>query len=84
MLSEDEQERQQHEGEVRRIIRANHRMISLNTLFKLKQYPRDQIVLYAEGYSVSSLLIGKSSRAAFLAFVDDGMRNGWDRALQTR
>ncbi|MFQ3591760.1 MAG: hypothetical protein SNJ82_01025, partial [Gemmataceae bacterium] len=50
----------------------------------LKEYPTDQIVLYAEGYSVSRFLIERSNRQAFLAFVADGMRPeiGWDKALQ--
>ncbi|MGL4554156.1 MAG: hypothetical protein ACRC33_23580 [Gemmataceae bacterium] len=82
VLSEDEQERQQHEGEVRRIVASRARAIPLKRLFDLKQYPRDMIVLYAEGYSVTSLLVGRSSRGAFLAFVADGMRRGWDAALQ--
>ncbi len=82
VLSEDEQERQQHEGEVRRIVNSRVRAIRLRSLFDLKQYPKDMIVLYAEGYSVTSLLVGKSNRAAFLAFVADGMRDGWDRSLQ--
>lgn len=81
VLSEDEQERQQHEGEVRRIVRS-HRKIPLRTLFNLKQYPPDMIVLYAEGYSVTRMLVARSNRQKFLAFVADGMRGGWDRALQ--
>ncbi|MBY0233277.1 MAG: hypothetical protein K2W96_28690 [Gemmataceae bacterium] len=83
VLSEDEAERQQHEGEVRRIIRNSRRKIQLRTLFGLKKYPDDMIVLYAEGYSATNLLVGKSSRAAFLAFVADGMKHGWDKALQS-
>jgi hypothetical protein len=82
VLSEDEQERQQHEGEVRRIVASRTRVIPLRRLFELKQYPRDMIVLYAEGYSVTSLLVSRSNRAEFLAFVADGMRRGWDNALQ--
>lgn len=83
VLSEDDQERQQHEGEVRRIVASGTRLIRLRTLFGLKQYPRDMIVLYAEGYSVTNMLVNRSSRGAFLAFVADGMRVGWDQALQT-
>jgi hypothetical protein len=83
VLSEDEQERQQHEGEVRRIVRS-HRKIPLGRLFNLRQYPSDMIVLYAEGYSVTSMLVAKGGRKKFLAFVADGMRsNNWDRALQS-
>ena len=50
---------------------------------RLKEYPRDVMVLYAEGYSVTNFLVGKSSRPAFLNFVADGMRDGWDQAVQT-
>jgi hypothetical protein len=82
VLSEDEQERQQHEGEVRRIVRS-HRKIPLSRLFSLRQYPPDMIVLYAEGYSVTSMLVAKGDRKKFLAFVADGMRGGWDRSLQS-
>ncbi|NBO90828.1 MAG: hypothetical protein EBV06_00700 [Planctomycetia bacterium] len=82
VLSEDEQERQQHEGEVRRIVSSRSRVIPLRRLFDLKQYPRDTIVLYAEGYSVTNMLVSRSNRAAFLAFIADGMRRGWDDALQ--
>ena len=39
--------------------------------------------LYAEGYSVVDFLVARSNRPEFLAFVDDGMRVGWDRALQS-
>jgi hypothetical protein len=85
VYSEDDQERMQHEGEVRRIMASRNRAIPLRRLFEFKEYPRDQIVLYAEGYSVTSMLVGRSSRQAFLAFVADGMRRdiGWDKALQT-
>src|SRR5262249_21265060 len=34
------------------------------------------------GFSVTSFLVGKSNRPAFLNFVADGMRGGWDAALQ--
>jgi len=84
VYSEDDQERMQHEGEVRRILASRSRFIPLRRLFSLKQYPSDQIVLYAEGYSISRFLIERSNRQAFLAFVADGMRPeiGWDKALQ--
>lgn len=81
VLSEDDQEKRRHEHMVRQFI-ASGRMIPLKRLFALTQYPRDVMVLYAEGYSVTSFLVGKSSRAAFLTFVRDGMNRGWDAACQ--
>jgi hypothetical protein len=83
VLSEDEQERNRHEVLVRQILNAPGRAIPLSRLFQLTQYPRDVMVLYAEGYSVANFLVGRSGRPAFLAFIADGMRTGWDRAVQT-
>ena len=48
----------------------------------LTQYPPDVMVLYAEGYSVVEFLVGQSNRKVFLAFIAQGMRDGWDPAVQ--
>jgi hypothetical protein len=82
VLSEDDQERARHDTLVRQILNTPGRMIPLRRLFSLTQYPRDVMVLYAEGYSVTNFLVGQSSRQEFLNFVADGMRLGWDQALQ--
>jgi hypothetical protein len=83
VLSEDEQERQRHDQLVREILNTPGRAIPLRRLFSLTQYPRDVMVLYAEGYSVVNFLVPKKPRRQdFLAFVGDGMRSGWDVAVQ--
>jgi hypothetical protein len=82
VLSEDDQERSRHDALVRQILNAPGRAIPLSRLFTLKDYPRDVMVLYAEGYSVTNFLVNKSGRPAFLAFVGDGMQFGWDQAVQ--
>lgn len=81
VLSEDDQERVRHDQLVRQILNTPGRAIPLRRLFALKEYPRDVMVLYAEGFSVTSFLVGKSNRRAFLDFVGDGMRSGWDQAV---
>jgi hypothetical protein len=83
VLSEDEQERARHDLEVRRILNTPGRAIPLRRLFTLREYPRDVMVLYAEGYSVTNFLVGRSSRPAFLAFLAHGMRGDWDGAVRT-
>jgi hypothetical protein len=83
VLSEDDQERNRHDVLVRQVLNAPGRAIPLSRLFQLTQYPRDVMVLYAEGYSVTNFLVAKNGRPAFLAFIADGMRGGWDRAVQT-
>lgn len=90
VLSEDDLERGRHDKLVREIINSQSRRIPLRRLFALTQYPPDVMVLYAEGFSVTSFLVGKKSdlghtesRKAFLAFVGDGMRRGWDEACRS-
>jgi hypothetical protein len=83
VLSEDDRERAVHEQEVRRILQTPGRAIPLRRLFGLMNYPRDVMVLYAEGYSVASFLVGQSSRPVFLAFVAQGMQGNWDAAIRT-
>jgi hypothetical protein len=83
VLSEDSLERSRHDRLVREILNTPGRMIPLRRLFTLSQYPRDVMVLYAEGYSVTNYLVGISSRPAFLQFIAQGMRGDWDGALRT-
>ena len=47
-----------------------------------RDYPADVLALYAQGYSVVDFLVRKSSKPTFLAFVAQGQRDGWDKALQ--
>jgi hypothetical protein len=83
VLSEDDVERARHDQMVRQILNTPGRAIPLRRLFALRDYPRDVMVLYAEGYSVTNFLVGSSSRPAFLAFLAHGMRGDWDGAVRT-
>src|SRR5260370_32056245 len=83
VLSEDDLERGRHDQLVRSIL-MNGRGIPLRRLFSLKEYPSDVMTLYAEGFSVSDYLVGLNDRPHFLAFVADGMDNGWEQACQLR
>lgn len=83
VLSEDEVERKRHDQLVRNILNTPGRAIPLRRLLGLMKYPPDVMVLYAEGYSVTEYLVGMSSRPAFLAFIAQGMRYGWDNAVQS-
>lgn len=83
VLSEDDVERARHDRLVREILNTPGRMIPLRRLFTLTQYPRDVMVLYAEGYSVTNYLVGLSNRPQFLQFIAQGMRGDWDAAVRT-
>ena len=82
VLSEDELERSRHDRLVRSILNTRGRAIPLRRLFALTEYPNDVMALYAQGFSVSEFLVMRSSRPAFLNFVADGMRIGWDQAAK--
>lgn len=86
VLSENEEEWFSHDIRCREILNAG-RGISMKVLFTLKEYPRDMIVVYAQGYSMCDFLINehKGGRAAFLKFVGLGMKNNnknWEAAVQ--
>ncbi|HTU23182.1 MAG TPA: hypothetical protein VMG10_34420 [Gemmataceae bacterium] len=83
VLSEDDRERAMHEQTVQQILRTPGRAIPLRRLFNLMQYPRDVMVLYAEGYSVANFLVSQSSRPVFLHFIAQGMQGDWDAAVRT-
>jgi hypothetical protein len=82
VCSEDDVERERHDKLVRGILNQGQQ-IRLRTLFPMREYPRNVLCLYAEGYSVTDYLIKQSSRPAFLQFVAHGMTSGWDSAVRT-
>lgn len=78
VLSENDDERFQHDVRCREILNAG-RGIRLRVLFRMTEYPRDMIVLYAQGYSVSHYLVrqggdGKEGRGKLLQFLSAGMQ----------
>ncbi|MCS7166621.1 MAG: hypothetical protein RMI91_06475 [Gemmatales bacterium] len=84
VLSEDEAERRRHDQLVRQAL-AQGRAFRLRVLFHLRDYPGnglDIVTLYAQGYSVVRFLVETWGRAAFLQFLSEGMRRGWDVAVQ--
>lgn len=81
VLSENEEERFSHDIRCRELLNAG-RGIVLRTLFRMADYPRDMIVLYAQGYSITAFLVekgggGREGRAKLLQFLAGGMGNDW-------
>jgi hypothetical protein len=59
------------------------RGIAFNRMFAMKQYPRDIMPLYSQGYSVARYLIAQGGRRRFVAYLGDGMRDeDWNRATR--
>jgi len=82
VLSEDDIERDRHDKLTRSILNQG-RQIPLRRLLQLKEYPREVMCLYAQGYSMSDYLVKRSDYRTFLAFVGLGMQTGWDSAAQS-
>jgi hypothetical protein len=82
VLSEDDIERVRHDKLTRQILNQG-KQIPLRRLFALKEYPREVMCLYAQGFSMCDYLVKRSDRRTFLAFVGHGMNHGWDSAVQS-
>jgi hypothetical protein len=96
VLSENDEERLNHDIRCRELLNAG-RGIRLRVLFPMADYPRDMIVLYAQGYSLSAYLVekgggGREGRAKLLQFLGIGMQGNnprqhgsvetWNSAVQ--
>ena len=86
VLEEDAEEHARQESMLQQVSVARQ-TYQLRELFVLTNYPPDtahQMALYAQGFSVTRWLVGKSDRTTFLAFVQDGLGGAWDEACQRR
>lgn len=84
VLSENDEERFTHDVRCREILNQG-RGIPLRVLLTLKEYPKDMIVLYAQGYSVTQFLVDQGGRKKLLKFLAAGMQNdnrNWEDAVQ--
>ena len=58
------------------------RGIAFPDMFAMREYPRDVLPLYAQGYSLARYLIDRGGRRKYVAFVADGLASDdWSRAL---
>ncbi len=59
------------------------RGIAFNRMFAMRDYPRDVMPLYAQGYSVAEYLIQQYGRRKYVEFLGAGLRNGdWSAAIR--
>ncbi len=62
---------------------TTNRGIAFNHMFAMKEYPRDILPLYSQGYSLARFLIARGGKRKFVDYVGDGMRwNNWTAATQ--
>lgn len=61
----------------------NERGIAFNKMFAMKEYPRDMLPLYAQGYSVARYLIAQGGERKFVDFIGEGLsQRSWTKATQ--
>jgi hypothetical protein len=87
VLSENDEERTSHDIRCREILNQG-KAFRLGVLFRMTEYPRDMIVLYAEGYSIAAYLVergggGHEGRRKLLQFLGEGMKGSTERSHGT-
>lgn len=68
------------------VIRSRNEIISLRDLLAMKEYPKGQrpmLTLYAQGYALADFLVQQKGRHAYLRFIADGERGGWEQAIRS-
>ena len=59
------------------------RGIPFNRMFAMKDYPRDILPLYAQGFSLARYLIAQGGKRKFVEYIGDGMNsNNWTMATK--
>jgi hypothetical protein len=62
---------------------TTERGIPFNQMFRMKEYPRDILPLYAQGYSLARFLIEHRGREHFIKYVGAGMESDrWDQVTK--
>ncbi len=62
---------------------TTNRGIAFNRMFAMKEYPRDVLPLYAQGFSLARYLIQQGGKRKFVKFVGDGMDSrNWPASTQ--
>ena len=79
---EHPEERKKQQQLLIRFLKTN-RGISFSRMFRMKDYPKDVLPLYAQGYSLARYLLEQGGKRKFLQFLQDGLSDeNWPRALR--
>ena len=78
-LRENEDECFQHDIKCREILNQG-RGIRLRVLFTLTEYPRDMLVVYAQGYSICQYLVNRGGRQTLICRARPGS-SSFERAV---
>ncbi len=73
------------EKQQRMLIEFLHtnRGIAFSRMFAMREYPRDVMPLYSQGFSLARYLIAQGGKRKFLNYIADGLRDeNWSRATK--
>jgi hypothetical protein len=60
-----------------------NRGIAFSKMFAMREYPRDVMPLYSQGYSLARFLISQGGKRKYLNYIGDGMSDeNWSRATK--
>jgi hypothetical protein len=83
VLSEDPAERYRQQLRVEQLFRRQQPM-PLKQLLAIQEYPQNPqstAALYAQGYLLCDFLVQNSGKTAYIVFLKDAQKRGWDVAL---
>jgi len=76
-------EKAKQDANLIRFLKGN-KGIAFSTMFKMREYPREMLPLYSQGYSLTRFLImhgGEQGKRKFVNYVADGLRHdNWTKA----
>lgn len=72
---EHQSERMKHRKMLIQFLKTR-RGIAFSRMFAMKEYPRDIMPLYAQGYSLAEFLIQQGGRRKYIDFLGDGLESG--------
>lgn len=84
-LFEDRSEQLKQLALLNEVINNDRERISLSRLLSMKEYPdgmRPMLILYAQGYALADFLVQQKGRKAYLLFLADGDKIGWEQAIR--
>ncbi len=79
---EHDVEKQKQERLLIQFLTSN-RGIAFNQMFAMREYPRDILPLYSQGYALARYLIAQGGKRKFVDYVGDGLKtNNWTHATR--
>jgi hypothetical protein len=84
-LFEHESEQAKQLALLKQVMKRGKENFTLPELLTMKEYPqgmRQMLILYSQGFALAEFLVQQKGRKAYLSFLNDGEKMGWERAIR--